>query len=130
MAILASGRTVAPLAQLSDANMALLLTGLLLGGVLLVGAVLIAWAARWRRQQQSAGASPSEQLAHFRSLYEQGAISQEEFNRLRSLLGGQLRAEMKVPTKADEQPVARPNATPGPLPPATGSPPVNGPGPA
>jgi len=67
----------------------MLVPALLLAGALLLGALVIALVSRWRR----AGAdrlTPGEQLSRFRSLYEEGAISREEFERLRGLLGGQL----------------------------------------
>jgi hypothetical protein len=75
-----------------------LLPALYLVGALLVGAVTIALVNRWRRQASGPERSdPSQQLAHFRTLYEQGSISQEEFERLRAVLGGQLRRELQVP---------------------------------
>jgi hypothetical protein len=74
-----------------------LVTGACLAGALLGAAVVIEVARRWRRRAGSETFSASDQLAHFRSLYEAGTISQEEFARLRALLGGQLRQSLKVP---------------------------------
>src|SRR5262245_66092558 len=80
------------------ADFSVLLPGLYLGGALLVGAVVIAVVSRWRRTNARTPTSEaSDQLAQFRSLYERGEISQEEFDRLRALLGGQLRAGLVVP---------------------------------
>ncbi len=72
------------------------LPGLYLAGALVVGAAVVAIVQRWRKRALPAN-NPSGQLAHFRALYERGTISQEEFNRLRSLLGGQLRQAFDVP---------------------------------
>ena len=92
-------------------NPRVLTAGLSLGGTLLAGAVVIALVKRWRKRADSEGLSPSAQLAQFRSLYEEGAISKEEFDRLRSLLGGQMREDLNVPIAPDTLNSAR--ATPG-----------------
>jgi hypothetical protein len=65
----------------------------------LVGAAVIAIVQRWRRRQTSLGPSASDQLAQFRTLYEQGAISEEEYRRLRSILTGELRKEIDLPAR-------------------------------
>jgi hypothetical protein len=89
--------------------------------VLLIGAAVIALVKRWRQRTESVSMSPSEQLAQYRSLYERGVMSKEEFDRLRALLGGQLR-EMKPPTPepAPQEPNAaiRTEPTTMPAPPA------------
>ena len=77
-----------------------LLPGLYLAGALLLGALAIAVVARWRRQPRADRMSPSDQLAQFRSLYDKGALSREEFDRLRGLLGEQLRQSLAVPPPA------------------------------
>lgn len=70
-----------------------LLPSLYLVAALLAGAALIALVGRWmKRREQTERLSPSDQLAQYRSLYEKGEISQEEFQQLRSLLGGRIRA--------------------------------------
>jgi hypothetical protein len=100
----------------------LLLTGLLLAGTLLLGAVIIAAAGRWRRRAEPETLGPNEQLAQFRLLYEQGAMSQEEFDRVRALLGQQLRHDLNVPlAEASKETGIR--AAPG----QGSSPPANGP---
>lgn len=78
----------------------LLVTGLLLAGALLLGAVVIAWASRWHRRSGPQACDPNAQLAQFRSLYQQGTLSREEFERLRALLGGQIREDLDVPAAA------------------------------
>jgi hypothetical protein len=67
----------------------LLITGSMLAGALLLAALVIAAVSRWRRRGERT-LSPGDQLAHFRSLYERGAMSAEEFQRLRSTLSGQI----------------------------------------
>ncbi len=95
--------TLSPTLLADAPNMQLLVTGLCLAAALLVGAIVIALSSRWRRRRGlEEDLSPSGQLAHFRSLYEAGTISQEEFERLRALLGGQIRQEMGVPAPAPE----------------------------
>jgi hypothetical protein len=84
----------------------LLTTGLILAGALLLAAVVIALASRWRRRSEKT-LTPGDQLSHFRSLYERGEISAEEFQRLRGILGG------KVVQAVGGQPPARPANPPG-----------------
>ncbi|MFM7149311.1 MAG: SHOCT domain-containing protein [Gemmataceae bacterium] len=72
-------------------NFALLIPVLSLVGALLAGALVIAWIRRWQKSDRPLGPNASDQLAEFRSLYEQGAISEEEFKRLRAILGEELR---------------------------------------
>jgi hypothetical protein len=109
-------------------------------GAFLLGAVVIALVQRWRRRSTSLGPSASEQLAQFRSLYEQGAISEEEYRRLRTILGEELRraidlpphppapvsppAQQIMPAPADKPPVLE-QAPPPPAdkPPTDGDPP-------
>ena len=83
-----------------DANMRLLGNGLLMVGALLIGAMLIAWAQRWRRSMIE---SPNtmDELASFRSSYERGELSEDEYRRIRARIGG-----AKLPTSA------RPEQTP------------------
>jgi hypothetical protein len=76
----------------------LLWTSLCLVAALLVAAVVIAWVNRWRRQRDAQeDLSPNAQLAQFRSLYEKGTISKEEFERLRALLAARMRESLGVP---------------------------------
>ncbi len=90
-------------------RMQLLVAGLCLAAALLVGAVLLALLNKWRRGRNTPeDLSPSAQLAQFRSLYEAGTISQEEFERLRNLLGGQMRQSFGIPAPAVEEKVKPP----------------------
>lgn len=91
-------------------NYQLLVTSLCLVAALLVGALVIALVSRWRRRsEEKEDMSPSAQLAHFRSLYEAGTISQEEFDRLRAVLSGQMRETMGVPAPPPEPPANPPS---------------------
>ena len=94
----------------------LLATSLCLVAALLVAALAIALVKRWRRRREAEeDSSPSAQLAHFRSLYEAGTISAEEFERLRALLGGRLRETLGVPAptaKSPEKPPPQPEPPP------------------
>jgi hypothetical protein len=77
----------------------LLVAGLYLAGALLLGALVIDLVRRWRREPGPGRLTPNDQLAQYRSLYEQGVISQEEFERLRTLLGGELQKPLAVPPR-------------------------------
>ena len=91
---------------------ALLVVSLAMVAALLFGALLITFADRWRRRPGSSEApTANEELAHFRSLYDQGLLSPEEFERIRSKLGGRLRQEMDVPSPPEASP--RPPGLPG-----------------
>jgi hypothetical protein len=78
---------------------ALLVTGLYLVGALLLGAFVIALVRRWHREPGPGHLTPNDELARYQLLYEQGAISQEEFERLRTLLRGQLHKARDVPPR-------------------------------
>lgn len=124
----------APRGRMPEWNPSFLINSMYLVVALLAGALLIALVSRWRKGQRGDPVSPSNQLAHYRSLYEKGEISQEEFQQLRSLLGGKIRAESKVaPTPSAPPPAddriqaappdnpAAPHNPPGPsLPPDSG----------
>lgn len=62
-----------------------------MAAALIVGAVIIVLVGRWRKRSANLGPSASDELAQYRALYEQGAISEEEYKKLRSLLGGEIR---------------------------------------
>jgi hypothetical protein len=90
---------------------------------LLAGAVIIYLVDRWRKRPASVSPGASDQLAHYRSLYERGELSREEFDRLKALLAPQLRQEMNLNQGVRTEPVP-----PRPAPPAQDAPPAqNGP---
>jgi hypothetical protein len=85
--------------------------------VLLAGAAVIVLIRRWRASDDAPSASPAEMLAQYRSLYDQGVMSKEEYDRLRAILEGKTRAEWNLS--------AAPVRTPKPgIAPADGVPPV------
>ncbi len=109
--------------QTDERAVQLLVTSLCLVAALLLAALVIALVNRWRRQRDlPEDLSPNAQLAHFRSLYEAGTISQEEFERLRTVLNARMRAELGVskPTEAVSHPSGQAPAPPSPPPPETG----------
>jgi outer membrane biosynthesis protein TonB len=76
--------------------------GLWIAGALLVAAVIIALANKWRKSGGNARLSASDQLGHFRELFEEGVIDQEEYDSLRRVLGGELRRTAKPKPAAAE----------------------------
>jgi hypothetical protein len=91
---------------------------LALVGILLLGALAIWWVDRWRKRSlEREEASVDAQLAQFRELYDRGALSADEFNRIRDLLGKRLREQLEIPVPpAGEGPRQGP-AEPSPPPP-------------
>ncbi len=91
----------------------LVIYGTCLAGVLLAAAAVIEVVRRWRQRGEK-NLTPSDQLAAFRALYNQGEISQEEFDRLRNALGGEIRraaAPPPLPVQcADAESANRPGA--------------------
>ena len=80
--------------------------------VLLAGAFIIALMDRWRKRSDIPGLSAGDQLTHFRRLYEQGTISKEEFERIRSQLSGDFRKELNLdPAPAPTPPAGAPTLT-------------------
>jgi hypothetical protein len=76
-----------------------LFVGLPLVVALLLGALIIAWVKRW--QKKPSQLSANEQLTQFRSLYERGEMSAQEFERVRAILVERIRLEE---TNAGEPP--------------------------
>jgi len=97
---------VSLLAQAIDFTQQQLVTaGLWLAGALLVLAVLIGCLNRWR-QMSSRGQSlgSGEQLAEFQRLHAQGLMSDDEFERVKRLLGGRLLREARAGNRTPEVP--------------------------
>jgi hypothetical protein len=93
--------------RFSPADFSILWACLLLMGLVLVGAVVITLVQRWRGRNTEEHLSTGDQLAHFRSLYEAGDLSEEEYDRIRALLGDRLRQELDLPAPpADDPPQA------------------------
>lgn len=96
----------------------LFLTSLALVGSLLIAAIVLALVKRSRKKEPKEVPVAGDQLSHFRSLYDRGELSREEFEQIRAKLGTKLRKEMQVPVKNDAptEPPTKPD------PPANGSP--------
>jgi hypothetical protein len=75
----------------------LLWAALPLAAALLIGAGIIYYVDRWRKQAEEPAAPNEDQLNHYRALYERGELSQDEYNRLKLLLGGRMRKELNLP---------------------------------
>jgi hypothetical protein len=95
--LLAAAAPPSPPARLTPGE--LLWAALPLIGVLLVAAVVLYFVDRWRKRSAapSDAAGAGDELSHFRSLYERGQMSREEFEQVKALLAGRLRQEMNVP---------------------------------
>lgn len=65
-------------------------------GALLLAAVVISLAKRWRQRAAFDQLTASEQLARFRTLYERGEMSPQEFQRVRGLLLERIRRELEA----------------------------------
>jgi hypothetical protein len=84
-------------------------------GLLFLGAIVLAVLDRWRKRSGSPSLSANDQLAHFRELYENGELSQSEFERIRARLTGQLMRELDVrPRPTDTAGPPEPPAPPSP----------------
>jgi hypothetical protein len=103
---------IVPVARTVADDPRLLLAGVYLAGALLVGALLIALIQRWRRRQDKVVLTPEQQLSAYRTLYERGALSQEEFERLRSLLGREMKPEKPAPGPAPAKKESPPEVPP------------------
>jgi hypothetical protein len=65
-------------------------------GALLVGALAIYLTDRWRKRSPQERMSANDQMAHFRTLFDRGELSREEYDRIRGLLTERLKREMEV----------------------------------
>jgi hypothetical protein len=108
----------------------LLWAALPLIGILLFAALVIYIVDRWRKRAAAARDTPAsgDQLSHFRSLYERGEMSREEFEQVKALLAGQLRKEMNVPAPPAPPPPASDTNVQA-MPPGPPLPPPEGPQP-
>src|SRR5262245_40239850 len=85
-------------------DMQVFLPGIYLAGSLLLASAILSLVKRWRQRVDQKAPDASDQLAHFRALYEQGAMSEEEFNQVRAVLGVQLRHSLSLPRPAESAP--------------------------
>lgn len=73
-----------------------LAVGLLIA-VLLIGAVVLSFMDRWRKKQLLASQDPAEALTSFRTLYEQGELSEEEYQRVRDRVAMKMKESNALP---------------------------------
>jgi hypothetical protein len=78
----------------------------LLAAAILLAAVVLMLAKRWRSRPEAVE-SPHDHLAQFRKMYEQGELTQEEYNRVHALLTQRIRQQ--TPPAAGE---ASPESSP------------------
>jgi hypothetical protein len=85
-------------------------------GALLLGALIINYVKLWRQRPVSFHFSASEQLAHFRVLYESGKLSPDEFQRIEARLNARLKREMNLPVSPPNEAAnaAAPSLSTGP----------------
>lgn len=105
--MIATARAAAVLAAPSLWDPSILWTGAYLAAALLFGALVMEVFRRYLNSERNDRLTPSDELAHYRSLYEQGTISEEEFTSLRNLLGGEIRRGIRKTAPAlDATPAA------------------------
>ena len=104
-------------AEISFLDRRILLPTLLLCVALLVGAGIVAWVERWRKRQDRTALTPHDQLASFRVLYEQGQMSEEEYQRVKARLTAKIKPKAPPAAPPSENITELPPAPPDPPPP-------------
>jgi hypothetical protein len=61
---------------------------------LLLGALIFAWLDRWRKRADREVVTPADELTAFRLSYEQGELSQEEYERIRARLAPKIKRQI------------------------------------
>jgi hypothetical protein len=74
-------------------------------GLVLLGAIVLTGMNRWRHRTPGGPQLSEDPLATFQTLYEQGTLSREEFDRIRARLRPQAEAEQPKPPPASPPPV-------------------------
>ena len=85
----------------------------LLAVALFAGAFLVWIVDRWRKRSVIQSPDSTNELTHFREMYEQGEITEEEYVKLRSRV-----ADRVKPSAAGPAAPPNPGAPPNPAPPA------------
>lgn len=81
-----------------------------IAGALLVGAVLVWVADRWRKRIMLDDKRSGEELTSFRTMYERGEITEEEYNRLRTKVADRVKPKPAAAGQAaDQTPAAAPD---------------------
>jgi hypothetical protein len=89
-----------------------------LTGTLLFGALIISRVDRWRKRQMSDDETPATELGSFRSMYERGELSKEEYERILQRIATRAGVKPKVVTPP-EPPSTDPAPDQPPSPPTT-----------
>lgn len=63
--------------------------------LLLLAAWIIARVRRWR-EEEAGELTPGDELTHYRELYEQGDLDEEEYQRIRALLGQRMKDKLNL----------------------------------
>jgi len=71
--------------------------GAIFAAALLLGAVIVAFVRRIWRSGDPVPPDAGDELSRYRELYERGELSEEEFKKLRGLLGGEIRRKTGLP---------------------------------
>jgi hypothetical protein len=71
-----------------EMNLELIWAAVGLLGAVLVGVIAIVWVDRWRKRSAMDAGGPSDELTHYRMLFEQGLLTPEEYERIRRRLEG------------------------------------------
>jgi hypothetical protein len=80
---------------------------------LLLGALVFAWLDRWRKRSDRDTLTPADELTAFRLSYEQGELSQEEYERIRARLAPKIKRQLGATEKPAGSERQRPKAFPG-----------------
>lgn len=106
---------LAPIMAITKEERLLLVTCALVG-TLLFGAVVVARVDRWRkRQMANDDQAPALELGSFRSMYERGELSKEEYDRILQKIAARAGAKAKAPP----QPAPPMDSAPDQPPPTT-----------
>lgn len=105
---------VAPLIAITKEEHLLVVTGALVG-TLLLGALVISRVDRWRKRQMADDDTPAIELGSFRSMYERGELSKEEYDRVLQRIATRAGAKAKdapKPVPPTTEPPTEPPAPP------------------
>ena len=94
-------------------------------GALLLGAIVFSWIERWRKRQLSnTPANEITQIGSFRTMFERGELTKEEYDRIKSKEAQRLRDKLVTKPTATK-PLTAPPVQPSPQEPELPSPPVS-----
>jgi hypothetical protein len=85
-------------------NWDLLIASGLLFGALLIGTLAIVWVKRWRKQLNESPPALFETADKYQALYDQGVMSKEEYDRIRTHLEKKPKPAQVEPAPLDPAP--------------------------